>query len=272
MLGSLLTMKEWRIVMLPELTSWQWAGAAVAAGMVGLSKAGFGAGAGLLAVPLMAVVLGPINMLPVMLFVLIIGDVFSIVHYVKKHDTRNLALLIPGLLVGVWGGYSALAWFQALPNGDLWLGRIIGGLAVALVAVQLQRFRRERAGGVTTSYRPRAWHGVGLGATAGFTSTLAHAGGPLVLLYMLPQNLEKQVFVGTIIKYFFLGNVIKLVPYYQRGLFTMPRLSLAAALLPAVVLGTLVGVFLNRRFSDRAFRGVVYVLAACVGVFLLLGW
>ncbi|MCK4375720.1 MAG: sulfite exporter TauE/SafE family protein, partial [Candidatus Brocadiae bacterium] len=58
-----------------ELTVWQWTGAAVAALLVGLSKAGFGAGAGLLAVPLMAAVLGPADMLPVMLLVLITGDI-----------------------------------------------------------------------------------------------------------------------------------------------------------------------------------------------------
>ncbi|MFO7959277.1 MAG: TSUP family transporter [Candidatus Brocadiia bacterium] len=260
-------------MLLPELTTWQWAGAAVAAGLVGLSKAGFGAGAGLLAVPLMTAVLGPANMLPVMLLVLITGDVFSVVHYLKKHDARNLAILIPGLLLGVWFGYNALGWFQALPDGELWLGRVIGFLAVALVGIQFLRFRRERSNpdGIT-AYRPRAWHGVGLGTAAGFTSTLAHAGGPLVLLYLLPQKLEKEVFVGTIIKYFFVGNVVKLIPYFQRGLFTMPRAVLAGALLPAVVVGTLVGVFMNRRFSDRTFRAVVYVLAAGVGVYLLIGW
>jgi hypothetical protein len=260
-------------VLLPELTTWQWAGAAVAAALVGLSKAGFGAGAGLLAVPLMTAVLGPANMLPVMLLVLITGDVFSVVHYLKKHDARNLAILIPGLLVGVWIGYNALGWFQALPEGELWLGRLIGFLAVALVGIQFLRFRQERSNpdGIT-AYKPRAWHGVGLGTAAGFTSTLAHAGGPLVLLYLLPQKLEKEVFVGTIIKYFFVGNVVKLIPYFQQGLFTVPRAVLAGTLLPAVVVGTLVGVFLNRRFSDRTFRAVVYVLAAGVGVYLLAGW
>lgn len=260
-------------MLLPELTTWQWGGAAVAAGLVGLSKAGFGAGAGLLAVPLMTAVLGPANMLPVMLLVLITGDVFSVVHYLKKHDARNLAILIPGLLAGVWFGYNALGWFQALPDGELWLGRVIGSLAVALVGIQFLRFRQERSNpdGIT-AYKPRLWHGVGLGTAAGFTSTLAHAGGPLVLLYLLPQRLEKEVFVGTIIKYFFVGNVVKLIPYFQQGLFTMPRAVLAGALLPAVVVGTLVGVFLNRRFSDRAFRAIVYVLAAGVGVYLLVGW
>jgi len=260
-------------MLLPELTLWQWTGAAIAASLVGLSKAGFGAGAGLLAVPLMTAVLGPANMLPVMLLVLITGDVFSVLHYLKKHDTRNLAILIPGLLVGIWVGYNALGWFQELPNGELWLGRVIGFLAVALVVIQLYRFRRERSDPDNlVAYQPRTWHGVGLGTLAGFTSTLAHAGGPLVLLYLLPQKLEKEIFVGTIIKYFFVGNVVKLIPYFHQGLFTVPRAVLAGVLVPAVVLGTLAGVLLNRKFGDRTFRAVVYVLAACVGVYLLFGW
>lgn len=259
-------------MILPDLSVAQWTGAALAAALVGLSKAGFGAGAGILAVPLMAAVLGPANMLPVMLLVLILGDIFSIVHYPREHDRRNLLMLLPGLLIGVACGALALDWFLSLPKAELYLRRLIGGLSVLFVGVQMYRLQRERRTGIDDPYVPRAWHGVGLGACAGLTSTLAHAGGPLIVLFLLPQKLQKSVFVGTVIKYFFVGNLVKVIAYQSQDLFRPDRLALGGALVPCVVVGTLLGVALHRRFSDRVFRWVIYVLAFLVGLYLLTGW
>jgi len=258
---------------LEALTPWQWVGTVVAALLVGLSKAGFGTGAGILAVPLMATVLGPATMLPVMLLVLITGDVFTLVHYVREHAARVLAMLLPGLVLGVGAGYLALDWFLGLPGGDVWMKRLIGFLAMAFVCVQFFRMLQERRlGGEAPPYRPRAWQGVAVGAVAGVTSTLAHAGGPLIALFLLPQRLPKKVLVGTMIKYFFIGNLVKLVPYFARGLMTRQNGLLGLVLVPAVAAGTLLGVYLQGKFSDRAFRIAVYLLAFFAGLHLLVGW
>ncbi len=255
-----------------DMTVWQWVGAVVSALLVGMSKAGFGAGAGLLAVPLMTYVLDPADMLPVMLVVLIAGDVFSIIHYPRDHDVRNLAMLIPGLLCGIVLGSWALNWFLSLPDSVLWMKRLIGGICVLFVVVQFVRMARaRRTGRRAQPYRPRYWHGVGLGTCAGFTSTLAAAGGPLLTIFLLPQNLPKRVFVGTTIIYFMTGNLVKVIPYTARGLMTGHNLLIGGLLVPAVVVGTFSGLYLHRRFSDRAFRLVIYVLALLLGITFLAG-
>lgn len=255
---------------LPDLTTVQWILSGFSALLVGLSKAGFGTGAGILAVPLMAAVLGPAEMLPVMLLVLITGDVLSVAHYLRVHDRRNLYMLVPGLLVGIVLGMVVLDWFLGLPNSRLWMRRMIGGISVTFVALQLWRTVLERRSGLPGSpFRPHAWQGVSLGACAGVTSTLAHAGGPLVALFLLPQKLERRPFVGTLLKYFFVGNMVKLVLYTHKGLMQWNHLALALVLVPAVVLGALLGVRMNRRFSDRVFRFAVYCLASAVGLYLL---
>jgi uncharacterized membrane protein YfcA len=211
--------------------------------------------------------------LSVMLPLLIAGDVFSLTHYVRRLDVRNLAMLVPGLLVGVGLGYVALGWFLALPDGQLWMKRIIGSVSVGLVGVQCCRMAQERRVGAGDGlYRPRYWHGISVGAGAGLTSTLAHAGGPFIALFLLPQRLEKQVFVGTMLAYFFIGNLAKVVPYAVRGLFTAHSLMLAAVLVPCVALGAVLGVALNRRISIRAFQIAVYALTVCLGLYLLSGW
>jgi uncharacterized membrane protein YfcA len=254
-----------------ELTILQWILAGASALLVGLSKAGFGTGAAILAVPLMATILDPADMLPVMLLVLISGDVLTLPHYVRSRDRRSLATLVPGMLAGIVLGALALDGFLALPGSRVWMRRMIGGVSVAFVLLQLYRMAREnQLGSPIQPYRPRVWHGVSIGALAGAASTLAHAGGPLVALFLLPQKLDRRVFVGTLVRFFFVANVVKLVPYARQGLMTSSRCLLGLLLLPCVVGGSLVGAWMNRRFSDRAFRLAVYGLAFAVGMHLLL--
>ena len=260
------------IEMLTDLGATGWVAVVVATFIVGLSKAGFGTGAGLLSVPLMTLALGPQAMLGLMLPVLIAGDVFSLIHYPGQCDRRNLAMLVPGLLAGVAVGWLALGWFMGLRNGKLWMEMAIGFLCMVFVGVQVHCWRLQaRAGSSGRAYRPRPWHGVNLGWCAGLTSTLSHAGGPIVALFLLPQQLGRRAFVGTVVTYFFVGNMAKLVPYVQKGLLTWPTLRLALVLLPCVVAGTLIGVYLNRRFTDRLFRVVIYCLAFVTGAALLFG-
>lgn len=265
-----------------ELSTLAWIAVAASALLVGLSKAGFGAGAGILAVPLMTIGLGSArDMLPVLLPVLIAGDIFSIVHYKGQKDWRNLAMLVPGCLLGVGAGWLALHWLGDLSelelagtalNGEALLQKFVGGICVLFVGIQMWRyFRESRLTERSDPFRPASWQGVGLGSAAGLTSTLAHAAGPIVALFLLPQKLDKRVFVGTTVTYFFFGNLVKLVPFTAQGLFTVPRVTTSLVLVPAVIVGTLVGVFLNRKLDDRIFVLIIYIVACLAGLKLLMG-
>jgi len=258
-----------------ELDTIRWAALLISALLVGLTKAGFGAGAGILAVPLMAVALGAADMLPVMLPVLICGDVFSIVHYPKERDWRNLKMLVPSCIAGVGLGWVALAVLKNVGGSKEGLSTVldplVGGICLAFLLVQVWRyFRESRLTERPEPYQPKTWHGLGVGTVAGITSTLSHAAGPLVALFMLPQKLDKRIYVGTAVTYFFFGNAVKFIPYAFQGMFTKQTLCTSLVLLPAVVLGTFVGVLLNRKFSGRAFTLFIYACTLAMVVKLLL--
>ena len=262
-----------------DLNWLQWAGVLSAALIVGLTKAGFGVGS--LALVLMTISLGAADMLPVLLIVLICGDVFAIVHYPKKQHWRNLGMLVPGCAGGVLGGWGVLHLLGRVygtPQAgnvsegiEVVLNPLVGTVAMAFVLIQLWRELREsRLAESPEPYRPRVWHGVGLGVLAGLTSTMAHAGGPLIALFLLPQRLHKDLFVGTTVAYFMVGNLMKLLPYALEGMFTAPRLGTCLVLVPAVVVGSFVGLALHKRVSDRVFRYVVYALTLLLALKLLL--
>jgi len=257
-----------------ELSALRWAALFACAMLVGVTKAGFGAGAGILSVPLMVIALGSEDMLPIMLPVLVCGDVFSIIHYPRQKDWRNLKVLVPACIFGVALGWIALRLIRTSSSDNLSrvLDPLVGGICLVFLLVQVWRFFREsRLTAQPRPFRPRPWQGLAVGSVAGITSTLAHAAGPLVALYLLPQKLDQRVYVGTAVTYFLFGNAVKVIPYALEGMFTATRIWTAALLLPAVVVGTLVGVALNRRFSSRAFLLFIYACTFLMTLYLLLG-
>jgi uncharacterized membrane protein YfcA len=112
---------------------------------------------------------------------------------------------------------------------------------------------------------------VTLGGAAGFTSTLAHAGGPPATMYLLPQQLPRGIFVGTNLVFFFLLNLMKLVPYALLGLLQLGNLTTILILAPLAYVGVRLGVVLNKRFSDVWFNRVIYVLLFITGLELVSG-
>jgi uncharacterized membrane protein YfcA len=107
------------------------------------------------------------------------------------------------------------------------------------------------------------------GGIAGFTSTVAHAGGPPLLVYLLGRGLEKRRFIATTVGFYAVVNVVKLIPYVGLHVITRRTLLATAALLPFAPLGIVLGLTLQRRLPERPFFIVATVLLAASGVKLL---
>jgi uncharacterized membrane protein YfcA len=137
--------------------------------------------------------------------------------------------------------------------------------SIVLVGLHWWRVWRGQALHVT----PSPTRNFVTGAFAGVSSTLAHAAGPIIALYLLPQKLERQLFVGTCAVYFFILNTIKLPAYHQSHMFTPDVLVLALKLLPLVAAGAVFGFWVTRRMNDELFSKVVYVVTFGLGWYLL---
>ncbi|MEJ2665577.1 MAG: sulfite exporter TauE/SafE family protein [Deinococcales bacterium] len=239
--------------------------AAVAAVLIGLAKAGFGAGSGVIATPLVALTMPVPAAAALLLPVLIAGDIFAVWHYRRSASLRDLRRLLPGALVGI--ALGALAFDRLAPHGRaLEVG--VGVLALAFVAWQLFRERVLRL--LASSPPSRGWGSV-LGAVAGFTSTLAHVGGPPVAVYLLPRGLGRELYVGTAAWFFFIVNLVKLLPYAWLGLLNTDNVLVAVTLLPLAFVGAALGVWLNRAVRERAFTLAIYALLVLTGVQLVSG-
>jgi len=225
----------------------------------GISKGGFGGGLGIAAVPLLAMVVSPATAAGILLPLLLVMDVIGIWAYRRSFDRRIIKAMLPGALAGI--AVASLV-FRYLDDD---LVRVLLGLIAALFAADY--FLRGKADVPAQPHRPKlaaCWAGV-----AGFTSTVAHAGGPPANIYLLPLKLDKSVFVGTMIVLFALVNAAKVLPYAMLGLFAGDNLLASLALAPVAAGGMLAGVWLHDKVDQLLFYRICYVLVLLTGLRLI---
>jgi uncharacterized membrane protein YfcA len=247
--------------------------AAFAVTFIGVSKAGFGGGLGMLTTPLCVLAFGPRDAIGILLPLLCAGDAFSLWHYWGKWRADNLRYLLPGVVVGIVIGVQLIGHFSPRQ-----LNLVIGIIAVGFVLFQLGRAWIFRAEG---AFEPNHRIGIPCGLGTGITSTFAHGAGPVIALFLVPQRLPKEVFVGTNILIFTWVNWLKMpffvidrewidLPLFAReSIINRHTLWMSLKLCPLVPVGVWIGVWLNRRISERAFIRVVLVIILLTGLQLI---
>ena len=234
-----------------------------AVGLAGLSKGGF-AGVGIIATPLMALVMPPVLAASVMLPILLIQDAYSVVVYRRSVDWRNIAILLPGAVAGIVSAYLLVAHLSQ-PAVTLAIG------CIAFVFALRSLLARSASSATPPAPAARAVApGLFWGAVSGFTSMISHAGSPPFQIYVMPQKLHRDLFVGTSVVFFAAVNWIKVLPFLLLGQLTSESLWISAALAPVAIISTFVGVRLVRLLDTERFYTVAYVLLLLVG--LKLGW
>ena len=220
--------------------------AACAAFLVGLSKGGLPA-IGMLAVPIMSLVMSPVQAAVMLLPIYVISDMMGIYLYRRDFSAPNLRILLPAGVFGVFIG-----WLTASMVSDRAITFLIGAIGVAFC---LNAWLRKN---VNAEPRPvHAGRGWFWGTLAGFTSFISHAGAPPYQVYMLPQKLPKAEFAGTSTIVFAVINAAKILPYQNLRPYSLDMLSSAAVLVPFALVGAVGGAYLTRRLADVWFFRIV---------------
>lgn len=228
--------------------------------LIGLAKGGF-SGLGALAMPLIALGMDPIQGAAILLPILIVQDVVSVAAFRRSWDAHVLAAMLPGAIAGVVLGW----WYAASVSSN---GVLICVGAIALL-FGLYRLWAERGGRIAASSRSPAWVGTLFGVATGFTSQIAHAGGPPFQMWVMPRRLPRDAFIGTTAIFFAALNWIKVPAYVALGQFTRANALATLALLPFAIAGSLAGVWLIRKVAPERFYPLVYALMVVAGAKLL---
>lgn len=236
-----------------------WATAALASFFVGASKGGLPAVA-ILSVPLLSLFMPPMLGAALILPVYLISDVYGLWIYRKSHSRRNLAILLPAGLLGI-----AIGWALAGSTNENTVRLVVGLTGLSFVAIQLWR----RFQGKTPARGADLPRGVFWGTVSGFTSFVAHAGGPAFQIYVLPQQLEKMTFAGTTTIFFALLNLAKLPPYMVLGFLRWDQTGMILALAPIAVAGAWIGYRLTLIIPEKAFFALVEGALLVISILLI---
>jgi uncharacterized membrane protein YfcA len=223
--------------------------------LVGLSKGGLGAGA-TLGVPLMSLVISPVQAAGILLPILMVMDLVGLYAYRRAFDWPTLRHVLPAALLGVGIGWATTSWVTADH-----VRLIVGVVAVAFGLTYFLRGENGKPPARNSLPKGTFW-----GAVAGFTSFVSHAGGLPLQVYLGPLRLDPQVFVGTSTVFFALTNLMKLPGYFTLGQLSSTNLLTALVLLPIAAVATLSGIWLVRRIDRDLFYRIIYALVLVVGV------
>jgi uncharacterized protein len=233
--------------------------AVIAVILVGFAKGGF-SGLGALATPIMALAMPPVAAAAVLLPILIVQDAVSLWSFRGQWNRRILAWMLPGAIIGVGIGWAMAA--------RLTVPIILATLGAITLGFGLWRLWIERRGEVPASNAPE-WLGIFFGTATGFTSQIAHAGGPPFQMWVVPKKLPHTEYVGTNVLLFAVLNWVKVPAYIQLGQFHTETLWTSAYLMPLAIISTLAGVRLVKRLNGPIFYRIINVLMILLGARLL---
>ncbi|MFN2328764.1 MAG: sulfite exporter TauE/SafE family protein [Chromatocurvus sp.] len=226
--------------------------------LFGIGKGGFGGAVAILAVPLMALVMSPVQAAAILLPILVLMDVVVVRTFWGHFDWRALRRLLPGAVLGISLGYYTVG---LLDENAL---RLLVGI-VAITFGLLTLFGLQ----AVTGREHHAGTALFFGTLSGYTSFSIHAGGPPLTMYLLPKSLPPMMFVGTAGVFFATVNALKLYPYYVLGQFDTDNLLYSLVLMPLAPIGVRIGHWLVQHSRPAVYYRIIAVFLVLVGIKLI---
>jgi uncharacterized membrane protein YfcA len=227
--------------------------------LVGISKSGFGAGLGVLSLPIMASQSTLNEALAILLPLLIAIDLVGIRRFIKNANWRILKLILPAAFVGMFLG---MIFFTVITPKALTL---FVGIFIMLFLIQMlvtSHFDLREA-------KPYPWLGRFMALISGFTGFLAHNGGPPITIFMLREKLLPMVYASTLGIFFTFINFGKLGPYAYLDLLNFKQLATSVILLPCVPVGVYLGFYLAEKISMKWYYRIIQFFLLVAGIKLI---
>jgi len=239
----------------------QWIVIMLVACMVGLAKAGIN-GVVMLAVPMLASVVGGKSGTGLMLMLFIIGDIFAVLFYRRHADFKLIKQLVVWVVAGVLLG-SAVG--GLINDGQF---QTLVGICVVICLILLVWMEIK---GEAILIPQTKWMYILTGIACGFTSMIGNVAGPIFTIYLMAHRLKKNNFVGTVAVFFFMMNLIKLpLQVFFWHNYSLQTVSIGVMMIPIVLLGAFLGYRIIKVLNEKVFKYLIILMTAVAAIKLLL--
>lgn len=222
--------------------------------LTGISKSGFAGGAGVVAVPILSLYIPVGHAVTLMLPLLLVMDAKTLHYYWKSIRLRELKAIVPASLVGLVVGVFLLGSLNE------------SFLLMTLGTISLTFALWQKLAPLLGRMRGAAWLWGGIG---GLTSTLIHAGGPPLNIYLIARQLPKEQWLATAGVFFGVLNIVKVIPYSLVVTWSSDIILTSLVLVPVALLGSWLGRGIQTRIDEKTFMGICRGLLFCSGCGLI---
>jgi len=180
---------------------------------------------------------------------------WSVRHSVRL---RNVGPMVVGMVAGLPLGLALLL------GGSTALIRLLVGMLLLYVGITRLLGERWERKALST-----AW-GYAAGLLGGIVGGATNIGGPPLIAFAARQPWSPQVFKATLLTCFFAATAIKTIALVAEGSLNGPLLKSAGALLPAILVGSSIGIAVFNRVDQKLFGRLVSALVLILGVLLMI--
>ncbi|MEZ5277675.1 MAG: sulfite exporter TauE/SafE family protein [Opitutaceae bacterium] len=244
--------------------AWQWSLLVLGAVTIGMAKTGI-PGLGIMFVAIFANIMPAKTATGLVLPMLILADVVAVFFYRRHAVIKYVIKLFPWTAAGVVLGTVALAYVD---NQEARL--MVGIILIVMISLHVVKEWGQAGRKLESEVVDHAvWFAPLMGIVAGFTTQVANAAGPVMILYLLAMRLPKMEFMGTGAIFFLALNVFKVPFMVGLDMITLDSLTINLLLAPAILLGTLLGRLVIQRINQKAFQNLAIGLAFVASIKLL---
>ena len=240
-----------------QLSQWQIIATLIVAVLIGISKTGIGA-VSLLTIPIMASAYGGRESTGLILSILLIADMFAVKAYAQHGRWDEIKKLLPSALFGL-----AVASVVGKYVNDQQFKYLIAGIIILCLVFMVWQ---EIKGGQIKVPKSQ-WFVLMIGALSGFATMIGNAAGPIFAIYLLALGLNKKNYMGTTAWFFLIINLTKLpLQIFVWKNINLGTAMVALATLPAIFIGTRIGLWVIKALPEKAFRYIILGMTALVAI------
>ncbi len=220
-----------------------------------LVRSTFGFGNALIAMPLLALVIGVKGATPLVALAGLVISLIMLIQEWRELVWKDTLVLLISSLAG-------------LPLGLLLLTVLPETVVRTILGLILIGFGIYNLLGVKLPVLERPVLAVPFGFLAGILGGAYNANGPPIVIYGVMRGWKKEAFRASLQGFFFVSSVMIVAGHALSGFWSRQTMTAFFASLPAVILAVFLGEKFAKKITQENFNRVIYTFLALMGVLM----